>query len=125
MPWKNETIKTNTVDFALGLWLIGGGSFINVLIVTTSCNMLAPDHPTGFWVEEYAVLFAAFSEAGALIRVASPKGGVVPIDPKTAPTEKDRDKWPEALEALTDSSRDPLRPKAAAQVPAAVMDRCS
>ena len=78
---------------------------MNVLIVTTSCNMLAPDHPTGLWLEEFAVPFTAFSEAGASIRVVSPKGGAVPIDPKTAPTEKDREKWPAALEALTSTGR--------------------
>jgi len=78
---------------------------MNVLIVTTSCNMLAPDHPTGLWFEEFAVPFTAFSEAGASIRVVSPKGGAVPIDPKTAPTEKDREKWPAALQALTSTGR--------------------
>ena len=78
---------------------------MNVLIVTTSCNMLAPDHPTGLWLEEFVVPFTAFSEAGASIRVVSPKGGAVPIDPKTAPTEKDREKWPAALQALTSTGR--------------------
>lgn len=78
---------------------------MNVLIVTTSCNMLAPDHPTGLWFEEFAVPFTAFSEAGASIRVVSPKGGAVPIDPKTAPTKKDREKWPAALQALTSTGR--------------------
>ena len=78
---------------------------MNVLIVTTSCSMLAPDHPTGLWLEEFAVPFTAFSEAGASIRVVSPKGGAVPIDPKTAPTEKDREKWPAALQALTSTGR--------------------
>lgn len=78
---------------------------MNVLIVTTSCNMLAPDHPTGLWLEEFAVPFTAFSEAGASIRVVSPKGGTVPIDPKTAPTEKDREKWPAALQALSSTGR--------------------
>jgi putative intracellular protease/amidase len=84
---------------------IGGGVSMNVLIVTTSCSMLAPDHPTGLWLEEFAVPFTAFSEAGASIRVVSPKGGAVPIDPKTAPTEKDREKWPAALQALTSTGR--------------------
>ena len=73
---------------------------MNILIVTTSCNMLASSHPTGLWLEEFAVPFTAFSEAGASIRVASPQGGVVPIDPKTAPTEKDHEKWADALDAL-------------------------
>ena len=50
-------------------WLetnIQGGALMNILIVTTSCSMLAPDHPTGLWLEEFAVPFAAFSQAGAV-----------------------------------------------------------
>ena len=78
---------------------------MNILIVTTSCGMLAPDHPTGLWLEEFAVPFAAFSEAGRSIRVVSPKGGMVPIDPQTTPTQKDREKWPDALDALTSTER--------------------
>ncbi len=78
---------------------------MNILIVTTSCSMLALDHPTGLWLEEFAEPFTAFIEAGATIRVASPQGGSVPIDPKTAPTDKDRERWPDALEALTSTER--------------------
>jgi putative intracellular protease/amidase len=78
---------------------------MNVLIVTTSCNMLAPDHPTGLWLEEFALPYTALSEAGVSIRVVSPKGGAVPIDPKTAPTEQDREKWPAALQALASTER--------------------
>ncbi len=67
--------------------------------------MLASSHPTGLWLEEFAVPYTAFSEAGASIRVVSPQGGVVPIDPKTAPTEKDHEKWPDALDALNFTER--------------------
>ncbi len=78
---------------------------MKVLIVTTSCRMLAPDHPTGLWLEEFAVPYTALLEAGASIRVASPKGGAVPVDPKTTPTEKDQQRWPAAIAALESSER--------------------
>ena len=78
---------------------------MNILIVTTSCNMLAPGHPTGLWLEEFALPFTAFLEAGASIRVASPQGGVVPIDPKTAPAEQEHEQWPDALDALNFTER--------------------
>jgi putative intracellular protease/amidase len=78
---------------------------MNIVVVTTSCSMLGPGHHTGLWLEEFAVPFTAFSEAGASIRVVSPKGGAVPIDPKTEPTQKDREKWPDALKALTSTER--------------------
>lgn len=78
---------------------------MNILIVATSCDLLAPGHPTGLWLEEFAVPYTAFAEAGASIRVVSPRGGAVPIDPKTVPKESDREKWPAALDALQDSGR--------------------
>jgi len=54
----------------------------------------------GLVAEEFGIPYTAFSEAGASIRMVSPKGGAVAIDPKTAPTEQDREKWPAALQAL-------------------------
>ncbi len=78
---------------------------MKILIVTTSCDQLAPDHPTGLWLEEFTVPYTAFIEAGASIQVVSPRGGRVPIDPKTTPKEKDFDKWPDALQALENTGR--------------------
>ena len=78
---------------------------MKVLIVTTSCDLLAPGHPTGLWLEEFAVPYAKLSEEGVAIRVVSPKGGATPIDPKTAPKERDWEKWPDALQALTRAGR--------------------
>ncbi|MEO6897697.1 MAG: type 1 glutamine amidotransferase domain-containing protein [Caldimonas sp.] len=76
---------------------------MRALFVTTSSNQLAPDHPTGLWLEEFAVPFMAATEAGIEVTVASPKGGAVPLDPKTEPNEKQRKDWAPALQALRDS----------------------
>ena len=78
---------------------------MNVLIVTTSCDRLAPDHPTGLWLEEFAIPYTALSEAGVWIRVVSPKGGPVPIDPKSEPSDSDRQKWSAAIQALASTER--------------------
>ncbi|MGI9169448.1 MAG: type 1 glutamine amidotransferase domain-containing protein [Caulobacteraceae bacterium] len=78
---------------------------MHVLIVVTSADTLAPGHPTGVWLEEFAVPFVALTEVGIDITVASPKGGAAPIDPKTAPDEKAREKWGPALRALADTRR--------------------
>ena len=78
---------------------------MKVLIVTTSCNLLAPGHPTGLWLDEFTIPYTALDEAGASIVVVSPKGGEVPIDPKTAPKDADREKWPAALRALGSTGR--------------------
>lgn len=77
----------------------------DVLIVTTSANVLGKDHPTGLWLEEFAVPYLAFVERGLNVTVASPDGGQVPLDPKTTPSEKERLKWAPALEALRSTAR--------------------
>lgn len=76
---------------------------MRALFVTTSATQLAPDHLTGLWLEEFAVPYLAATEAGIAVTVASPLGGVVPLDPKTTPNDKQRETWAAALEALQHS----------------------
>lgn len=76
---------------------------MHALFVTTSSNRLAPDHPTGLWLEEFAVPYMAVTEAGIDVTVASPKGGAVPLDPKTEPNDDERKNWAVAIRALSDS----------------------
>ena len=73
---------------------------MHILILVTSAAALAPDHPTGVWLDEYAIPFVALCEAGVDITVASPLGGAAPIDPKTAPSAKTPTRWNKALQAL-------------------------
>lgn len=55
-----------------------------VLFVTTSHDNMGNNHGnTGVWLEELAAPYYIFKEAGAVITIASPKGGPVPIDPKS------------------------------------------
>jgi putative intracellular protease/amidase len=76
---------------------------MQVLIIVTSADSLAPGHPTGVWLDEYAIPYVALSEAGIGVTVASPKGGPGPIDPKTAPNEKTPARWTPALAALAET----------------------
>lgn len=78
---------------------------MKVLIVVTSADHLDDAHPTGVWLEEYAVLFTALCEAGIEPVVASPRGGAAPIDPKTEPDEAAKARWRRALEALGETRR--------------------
>jgi putative intracellular protease/amidase len=73
---------------------------MHVLFVTTSAESLAPGYPTGLWLDEFTVPYTTLAKAGVTISVASPKGGPVPIDPKSLPSEAKRIKWYEALVAL-------------------------
>ncbi len=55
---------------------------MKILMVLTSHSELGnTGKKTGFWIEEFASPYYTFLDAGAIITVASPKGGQPPIDP--------------------------------------------
>jgi putative intracellular protease/amidase len=76
---------------------------MHALFVATSSHQLAPEHPTGLWLEEFAVPYMLALEAEIAITVASPEGGAVPLDPKTEPDPSQRREWAPALESLRHS----------------------
>jgi len=87
-------------------------TLIKALFITTSCDLL-DDQPgkTGIWLEEIAAPYYYFKEAGVEVTVASPKGGGIPIDPKslsimvaTRSTKKFL-KDPEAMELIAHSRK--------------------
>jgi putative intracellular protease/amidase len=54
-----------------------------ILIIATSRENLGNSgEKTGIWLEELAAPYYIFKEAGADITLASPIGGLVPLDPK-------------------------------------------
>ncbi|MDI1326805.1 MAG: type 1 glutamine amidotransferase domain-containing protein [Brevundimonas sp.] len=57
---------------------------MNILMVMTSHDQLGDTgKKTGFWLEEFAAPYYALKDAEADIVVASPKGGLPPLDPKS------------------------------------------
>ncbi len=55
-----------------------------VLFIATSHDKMAEtNEKTGVWLEELAVPYYMFKEAGADVTLASPGGGRVPLDPKS------------------------------------------
>ena len=55
-----------------------------ILVVLTSHNRLGDTGElTGFWLEELAAPYYVFQDAGAHMLLASPKGGMPPLDPKS------------------------------------------
>lgn len=55
-----------------------------ILIALTSHDELGnTGKKTGFWLEELAAPFYVLKDAGAMITLASPKGGQPPLDPKS------------------------------------------
>jgi len=57
---------------------------MNILMVLTSHDQLGDTgEKTGFWLEEFAAPYYLLKDAGAVITLASPKGGQPPLDPKS------------------------------------------
>ena len=57
---------------------------IKVLFVTTSHDKMGETGiRTGVWLEELAAPYYVFKDAGANVVIASPNGGLVPLDPKS------------------------------------------
>jgi putative intracellular protease/amidase len=55
-----------------------------ILFITTSHDRMGDtEASTGVWLEDMAEPYYVFKEAGAHITIVSPKGGPVPIDPKS------------------------------------------
>lgn len=57
---------------------------IKVLFIATSHNKMGDtNEETGVWLEELAVPYYVFKDAGADVTLASPNGGQVPLDPRS------------------------------------------
>jgi putative intracellular protease/amidase len=56
-----------------------------ILIAVTNCRAIDPDHQTGVWFEEFAVPVMLFQANGLSMTIASPRGGHVPVDPRSEP----------------------------------------
>lgn len=55
-----------------------------VLIVVTSHDRMGDtDTRTGIWLEELAVPYYRFVDAGVAVEIASPRGGAAPLEPKS------------------------------------------
>ncbi|SEM26800.1 Putative intracellular protease/amidase [Stigmatella aurantiaca] len=68
---------------------------VKILLIVTSHEQLG-DTPerTGYWLEELAAPYKEFTEAGAQVDIASPRGGKAPADPKSV---KDADEVSKAF----------------------------
>ncbi len=61
---------------------------MKVLMVLTSHSELGnTGKKTGFWIEEFAAPYYTLKDAGAEVTLASPAGGMPPIDPKSEAPE--------------------------------------
>ena len=57
---------------------------MKIAMVLTSRDQLGnTGRKTGFWLEEFAAPYFVFRDAGVQLTLASPKGGLPPVDPKS------------------------------------------
>ena len=54
-----------------------------LMVITSHAALGNTGEKTGFWLEEFAAPYYVFLDAGADISLASPAGGMPPIDPKS------------------------------------------
>ena len=53
------------------------------MVLTSHSQLGTSGEKTGFWIEEFATPYYVLLDAGAIITIASPKGGQPPVDPKS------------------------------------------
>ncbi len=73
-----------------------------VLIIVTSVSVMPSGDVTGLWLEEFVVPYLVLTEAGHQVVVASPHGGMTPVDPRSAKAEQHHD-WTDAVERLRET----------------------
>ncbi len=71
-----------------------------ILIVVTSHDHIDTTHPTGLWFEEFATPYKEFLSQGFEITIASPRGGNVPIDPRSEPKPEEIEQTAQARSVL-------------------------
>jgi len=74
-----------------------------ILMLVTSADKMANDKATGLWLEEFAVPYQAFVAAGYKVEVVSPKGGAVPVDPRSQAKPEQAKQWEAAIKLLEKS----------------------
>jgi putative intracellular protease/amidase len=74
-----------------------------VLILVTGADKMTNGHPTGLWLEEFAVPYQAMVAAGYQVEVFTPKGGAAPIDARSKPTPAQQADWKDASKRLSET----------------------
>lgn len=58
-----------------------------ILFILTSTSHMGNGKPTGVWLEEFTTPYYALRDAGYEVEISSPKGGEIPIDPRSLEAE--------------------------------------
>jgi putative intracellular protease/amidase len=74
-----------------------------ILMIASSVPQLPNGRRVGIWVEDFCATYSYLNEKGYDILLATPRGGPVPIDPKSRQLANAQELWPKAFEALQNS----------------------
>ncbi|MBP2627531.1 MAG: ThiJ/PfpI domain protein [Firmicutes bacterium] len=61
----------------------------NILMVVTNHDRIDESHASGLWLEEFVAPYREFKDQGYDITVASPKGGIAPLDKNSLMAERE------------------------------------
>lgn len=59
-----------------------------LIVLTNTARVPGSERPTGVWASEFTDPYLVFTKAGFSVDVASPRGGVAPIDPRSGSAER-------------------------------------
>jgi len=76
---------------------------IAILIIVTGSSTMKSGDKTGVWLEEFAVPYMKFKQAGFEVTVTTINGGKVPIDPSSL--EGNKPEWKDAIKALENAQK--------------------
>jgi putative intracellular protease/amidase len=89
--------------FLAGVVSLAAAEPKTILILVTGADKMTNGHPTGLWLEEFAVPYLALVNAGYQVEVATPKGGAAPIDARSKPTPEQAIAWKDASKRLSET----------------------
>ncbi|MEN9362672.1 MAG: hypothetical protein RL095_4207 [Verrucomicrobiota bacterium] len=95
-----RTLLLAALPFNLAAAEAAAKELATVLIVVTSADKLPGGKATGLWLEEYALPYQLFRQAGCRVVVASPKGGAAPVDAGSLAAGEGHPEWQEARQEL-------------------------
>jgi putative intracellular protease/amidase len=80
------------------------GAAARILIIATGAERLGNGERTGVWLEEIALPYVAFRDAGHEVVIATPNGGAVPIDPRSEAAGEQQPQWAQARAAMANTA---------------------
>ncbi len=92
---------TMLVALTAGATALSGAETKTILMLVTGADKMTNGKATGLWLEEFAIPYKAFVEAGYQVEVVTPKGGAAPIDPRSTPKPEQAAAWKDAARNLS------------------------